>query len=156
MDNHDPFECQIIGIRTALLCAVLGVLVAYLWLSPLGIQTLLNLLTWNAGGLAGIVVLFWAAAGLGKLAGSFLCERRNDLAMHILVGIGVAFGSIVVAVLAGSVILLLFDSSHRVSIIDCLFFLLMMLLFGGIPAACLGALYGFLVRKQIAKLALKH
>ena len=159
MDNYKPFdlyECKTIGLRTGVLCAGLGAVMAFLMLKALGLVNVTGLMSQGPGVMIGLVVLFWAAALLGRTAGGFLADRQNDDAMNAIVGIGVAFGSIMFASLSGSLMSVVFDLNRTYASGEIIFILfmplLLILLWGGIPAICLGFLYGFLVRKQIARI----
>ena len=95
----------------------------------------------------GLVVLFIAAAILGKKAGIYLCNKTHATGRNVLVGIGVAFGSIAAAVLAGTFVGFLGEADYilraeNFSVVNFVFGffipLLLVLWFGGIPAILLG------------------
>lgn len=98
-----------------------------------------------------ILVLFYASAAfLGKAAGKNICRERRDLGGAILLGIGVALGSLVVAAVAVELVVLLAKIFYSQN--EALgFWLLMILLFGTLPAILLGILYGILMRWRLAK-----
>lgn len=156
MENDHDHGCGWIGIRTGLLCAGLGALIA---------AALLTLIRgwWYVGGfdpklVVGTVTLFLAAGFLGKKAGVYLCRRENSTGLNIVVGIALAFGSIAISVWAGSLFYIFVHDPNQIiefSDIPELLFgsLLLVLLFGAIPAAVLGVAYGLLVGMQLDKLA---
>ena len=162
MTDHDIHGCGSAGSAVAVLCAGLGVATA------VGMLKALNL-TWYVGIFppsnevgAGVIVLFVTAVYLGMKEGMFLCEKRDGLALHVLVGNGVAFGSIAIAVFAGTLVHFVREWNRIVNapggftvwhlIAGAIGNLLLILLFGGIPAILLGVLYGFLVRSGLRML----
>lgn len=162
MLNDEEHGCGSIGRSVALLCAGLGVGAAVLMLLALGISKFFILpFPFPKEILVGLVVLFIAAASLGKKAGIYLCDKTRSTGRNVLVGIGVAFGSIAAAVLAGTFVGFLGEADHilraeNYSVVNFLFGffipLLLVLWFGGIPAILLGVFYGFTVRKRLRKL----
>ena len=143
-------------MRTGLLCAGLGALIAVAMLTIMGGW-------WVVGGfdpklVVGAATLFLASGFWGKKAGVYLCWRENSTGLNIVLGIALAFGSIAISVLAGSVFyILVHDPNQIIEFSDIpailLGSLLLVLLFGAIPAAVLGVAYGLLVGMQLDKLA---
>ena len=159
MTDHHRHGCGRVGSWISVLCAALGVLTAYLMIGPLALDWLINIFHLPIEVIVGVVALFVAAALLGRKAGTFLCERRNDLPMNVLIGIGLAFSSIAVAVWSATLVGVLRElpnisqSPHPLGILYIIFLpLLVICIYGGIPAVLLGILYGFLVRHQLWKL----
>ncbi|HEU4769220.1 MAG TPA: hypothetical protein VFS77_17765 [Pyrinomonadaceae bacterium] len=157
--DHSAHGCGRIGRRTGLLCAFLGVVAAFLLLVSFGVRFDDNPVTWfiNPTITPGLFALFIGSAYFGKKAGMFLCRKGNRSGWNVLIGIALAFGSITIAVTAGvylMVVLRLFgDKLPPFDVLTLWFSLLAYFyLIGGIPAIGLGALYGFLVKKQLAKL----
>lgn len=161
MLNDEEHGCGSIGRWVALVCATLGVAGAALMLAVMGIG---RFIFWNGfpkeiG--VGLLVLFIAAAVLGKKAGMYLCNKTQATGRNVLVGIGVAFGSIAIAVLAGTLVAFLGEADYilraeNFSVVNAVlgFFipLGLVLWFGGIPAVLLGIFYGFTVRNRLRKL----
>ena len=161
MLNDEEHGCGSIGRWVAVLCAGLGVGAAVLMLLALGISKFILPFPFPKEILVGLVILFIAAASLGKKAGIYLCDKTNATGRNVLVGIGVAFGSIAAAVLAGTFVGFLGEADHilraeNFSVVNFVigFFipLLLVLWFGGIPATLLGVFYGFMVRNRLRKL----
>lgn len=161
MLNDEEHGCGSIGRWVALLCATLGVAAASLMLGVMGIGKILLSDGVPKEIAVGIVVLFIAAAILGKKAGMYLCDKTSATGRNVLVGLGVAFGSIAIAVLAGTFVGFLGEADHilraenfsAVNFVYGFFFpLLLVLWFGGFPAILLGIFYGLMVRNRLRKL----
>ncbi len=161
MLNDEEHGCGSIGRSVAVLCAALGVGAAVLMLLALGISRFILPFPFPKEIVVGLVILFIAAAILGKKAGIYLCDKTSATGRNVLVGMGVAFGSIAVAVLAGTFVGFLAEADHilraeNFSVVNFAlgFFipLLLVLWFGGIPAILLGVFYGFMVRNRLRKL----
>ena len=161
MLNDEEHGCGSIGRWVAVLCAGLGVGTAVLMLQVMGIGKFIFSNTFPKEIAVGLVVLFVAAATLGKKAGTYLCNKTHSTGRNVLAGLGVAFGSIAIAVLAGTLagflgeadaILRAPDFSAVNFVIGFFFPLLLVLWFGGIHAILLGVIYGFTVRNRLRKL----
>lgn len=100
-----------------------------------------------------LLSLFVSAAVLGMVAGRVICSGENQMHVNLAVGIALAFTTIVVSVLIGTTSGVLMSGGNESTNLFTVFLGLMfwILLFGGIPAAGLGVLYGVLVRKQLSK-----
>ena len=141
-------------MRTGLICAGLGVVVAALILIIMGAW-------WFVGGFnphlaVGVATLFVGSGFWGKKAGVYLCRRGNNTGLNISIGIALAFGSIAIAVLAGALgYVFVHDANDIVEVTEIpgifLGSLIIVLLFGAIPAAVLGVVYGLLVGMQLDK-----
>lgn len=156
MENHRDHGCGKIGARMGLLSAVLGVVTAAIILSTSGIWTFLNFQL-DAPMIVGLIALFVASGYFGRNAGVYLCERGNRVGLDILVGIGLAFGSIAIAAFAGSVFYLFFHDrniSIGVNEIPMTLFapMLAIMVFGAIPAIALGVTFGLFTGMQLEKL----
>jgi hypothetical protein len=154
MYDDEGHGCGSVGRWVGVLCAALGVVTAFLMISLMG-------LGWFFKGFTsppiqiGLIALFIAAGLLGTKAGVVLCNKGNDLATNVLVGIGLAFASITIAVVAGSISVILMGPSNIQGwefLWILVVTLLVMLMYGGIPAVLLGVLYGVLVRDRLRKL----
>ena len=161
MLNDEEHGCGSIGRSVAVLCAALGVGAAALMVLVMGISRFILPFPFTKEIVVGLVVLFIAAAILGKKAGIYLCDKTSATGRNVLVGMGVAFGSIAAAVLAGTFVGFLGEADYilraeNFSVVNAVlgFFipLLLVLWFGGIPAILLGVFYGFTVRKRLRKL----
>lgn len=158
MQSHDLHTCEKIGRNKSILCATLGVVAAFLLLIPLGAiglaingDSTFNLILFTS-----LAALYLAASSLGKVAGRFLCKTSEPMPI-VLVGVGLALSCLVISVLTGSFSLVLVgiirgasDSTDLVTYV--IVPLVGVLLWGGVPAAGLGVLYGVLVRKQLARI----
>ena len=162
MLDEDGHGCGSIGRWIAVVCAALGVVAAIVIVRAIGIPSfIVPLNSPTKEMIVGVIALFIAAAWLGNKAGMYLCDKSHDTAMNVLVGLGVAFGSISISVMTGTLFGVvsaageIFRSTTitPVGIFLGLFFpLLIVLLFGAIPAILLGVLYGFLVRSRLRNL----
>jgi hypothetical protein len=164
MFDHEEHGCGAIGRWVGVACAGLGLATAALMLMGMGGFGRgfgqINFLTMPPELIIALVALFAAAAYLGSKAGVFLCQKQHALSMCMVVGIGVALGSIAISVWTGTFLGIVrhagefFGRDFTVLnlILAPFVSLLFILLFGGIPAMLLGALYGFLVRRGLRKL----
>lgn len=155
MDNHESHACGRIGSRNGILCAALGVLVIGLIFRPSGLVDLIKDAEPGftlALGLA-LLSLFVSAALLGRVAGRVICSGDNQMHVNLAVGIALALTTIVISVLIGTTSGVLMSGGNESTNLPTVFLGLMFwtLLFGGIPAAGLGVLYGVLVGKQLSK-----
>jgi hypothetical protein len=160
LDYHEH-GCGSIGRFIGFVCAVLGVVTAALMVYALNLGWSLHPSNPPKEILVGLVALFLSAVYLGEKSGVYLCGKHYDLPKNILVGLGVAFGSISIAVLAGMLVAIVSNPGELLANPDFNpfrlvigFFLLLglILLFGGVPAVVLGVLYGFLVRSRLRDL----
>jgi len=159
MTDHDVHGCGRAGAWMGVLCAGVGVLIAGLMVRALGVGWVIGLPALPIELVIGLIALFVAATHFGKKAGVFLCQRGNRLSTNVLFGIALAFGSIAIAVWTGTIVGILHELLKRdfpgvgtmfVGLLfGWLFFLVVIVLYGGIPAALLGAVYGFLLRKRL-------
>jgi hypothetical protein len=162
MLNEDGHGCGSIGRGIAVLCAAVGVVTALVMVWVMGVpKFVIPLNPPPKEIIVGLIALFIAAAWLGNKAGIYLCGKGHDWASNVVVGIGVAFGSIAIAVLTGTFVGVVSEARQIFSSVDFnplnallgFFFPLgMVLFFGGVPAAFLGVVYGFLVRNRLRKL----
>jgi hypothetical protein len=155
MDNHKSHACGRIGSTHGVLCAALGILVIVLIFGP---SRLIDLIKNSEPGFIlslglALLSLFVSAAVLGMVAGRVICSGENQMHVNLAVGIALAFTTIVVSVLIGTTSGVLMSGGNESTNLFTVFLGLMfwILLFGGIPAAGLGVLYGVLVRKQLSK-----
>jgi hypothetical protein len=158
MEGHEDHGCGTIGQWIGTLCAVLGIGTAFLIVLVLDAGWVVGL---DPPIIVGLVVEIFAAAYLGRRAGTYLCGEGNPLGRGMLVGLGVAFGSIAIAVYSGTIAGFVGHASewignphiNRWNAVPALFFpLFLVLLFGGAPAVVLGVVYGTLVHVRLQKL----
>jgi hypothetical protein len=164
MADEDGHGCGSIGRWLAVLCAAAGVGIAFLMLRAMGVPKFVVPLNPPPKEIIiGLIALFVAAGLLGKKAGMYLCGKSHDWALNVVVGIGVAFGSIAIAVLTGTFVGVVGEARQIFSSVDfnplnaLLGFFIplgIVLFFGGVPAAFLGVFYGLLVRNRLRKLNL--
>lgn len=158
MNGHEFHGCGSVGKWLGMLFGALGVGAAFLmvyWMNAgwvIGVDPPIAV---------GLVVEIFAAAYLGEKAGRYLCRKGNTLGRAMLVGLGVAFGSITIAVYAGTIAGVVghareyFGNQHiePINVLGLLFYpLFLVLLFGGMPAAILGVFYGSLLNARLQKL----
>ena len=161
MTDHDVHGCGRAGAWMGVLCAAVGVLAAGLMVWALGIGWAIGLPMLPIEVVIALTALFIGASYFGKKAGVFLCKRGNRLSTNVLIGIALAFGSIAIAVWAGTIVGILHELPRHdflgvgtmfVGLLfGWLFFLVVILMYGGIPAALLGVTYGSLMRRQLRK-----
>jgi len=158
MNAHYDHGCGSVGKWIGMLCAALGIGTAFLMVRVMNGGWFIGL---DPSITVGLVVEIFAAAYLGEKAGRYLCSKGNPLGRGMLVGLGVAFGSIAIAVYSGTIAGFVghpsefFGNPHigPLNVVSVLFFpLFLVLLFGGIPAAVLGVVYGALVNIRLQKL----
>ena len=158
MEGHEDHGCGTIGKWIGMLCAALGIGTAFLMVRLMGIGWTIGL---DPPISVGLVVEIFAAAYLGEKAGRYLCSKGNQLGRNVLVGLGVAFGSIAIAVYAGTIAGFVGHASewignpdnNRWNAVFALFVPLWLVLFyGQLPATFLGVLYAFLVHNRLQKL----
>jgi hypothetical protein len=152
MTDHDVHGCARIGSRIGVLCAGLGIAVAVVMLKMMGMDDLFAPRVFLGPIGLGVLVLFVSAAVLGRKAGVFMCKHGNRTLIDAAGGLVVAFGSIAMAVFAGSVSSLVAVRSLKDVATVLLVPQIVVGMFGGIPAIVLGVLYGFLVRWRLLKL----
>ena len=156
MQCHELHTCGKIGRKNSILCATLGVLAAFLLLIPLGAiglavngDSTFKLILFISLG-----ALYLAAASLGKMAGRFLCKKSN-LMPSVIIGVGLALGCLAISVLTGSLSLVVANiirgSPYSTDLVTYLVVpLVVVFIYGGVPAVAIGVLYGVLVGKQLA------
>ncbi|HEX3187288.1 MAG TPA: hypothetical protein VHQ94_20995 [Pyrinomonadaceae bacterium] len=158
MDAHYDHGCGSVGKWIGMLCAALGIGTAFLMVYVMNAGWLIGL---DPPIMVGLVVEIFAAAYLGEKAGTYLCRKGNPLGRGMLVGLGVAFGSITIAVYAGTIAGVVGHASEWLGNPNIkpwnavyVFFvpLFFVLFFGGAPAAVLGIVYGALVHVRLQKL----
>ena len=158
MNAHYDHGCGSVGKWIGMLCAALGIGTAFLMVRVMNGGWFIGL---DPAITVGLVVEIFAAAYLGEKAGRYLCSKGNPLGRGMLVGLGVAYGSIAIAVYAGTIAAFVGHTSEffgnsnisPLNVVSVLFFpLFLVLLFGGIPAAVLGVIYGALVNIRLQKL----
>ena len=164
MFDDNDHGCGRIGRWIGVFCAALGLATASLMWTGMGGTWYISFSTLPPELIAGFVALFVGSAYLGTKAGVFLCEKRHALSMCMVTGIGVALGSIAIAVWTGMIVGIVRDFGQFfgrnftvLSLVLAVFAPLgLILLFGGIPAMLLGVLYGILVRRGVRRLPPVH
>lgn len=162
MLDEDGHRCGSIGRWIAVVCAALGVVAALVMVVALDFPSFLVPLNPPPKEIiVGLIALFIAASWLGKKAGMYLCDKTHDTAMNVVVGLAVAFGSISISVMTGTLVGMV-SELPRISgsvnfnplyvLLGFFIPLFFVLLFGAIPAILLGVLYGFLVRNRLRNL----
>ncbi len=158
MDAHYGHGCGSVGKWIGVLCAALGIGTAFLMVYVMSAGWVIGL---DPPITVGLAVEIFAAAYLGEKAGRYLCRQGNPLGRGMLVGLAVAFGSITIAVYAGTIAGFVSYASEWIgnphinpwNAVYALFFpLFLVLFFGGVPAAVLGVIYGALVNVRLQKL----
>ncbi len=158
MNGHEDHGCGSIGKWIGVLCAALGIGTAFLMVRVMNAGWLIGL---DPPITVGLIAEIFAAAYLGEKAGRYLCQKGNALGRGMLVGLGVAFGSITIAVYAGTIAGVVGHASEWIgnshinpwNAVPVFFFpLFIVLLFGGAPAGVLGIIYGALANARLRKL----
>jgi hypothetical protein len=172
MEEKHEQQCASIGMKVSLLCVTLAFILplAYLitisYIEGKGIPYLTNLGgysgkdTWLALGGAIIILgtLYTCAVFFGRGAGKRICEMKLNVGGAIFVGIGLAFCCLAaVAVTAELTVFLtkLFDAgggAQRPTAESGFgILILMIMLFGALPALLLGVVYGIVARWRLNK-----
>jgi len=160
LDYHDH-GCGSVGRWIGVLCAALGVVTAYLMIQLMNLGWYIPVYPMPKEVALGLVVLFLTSAFLGERAGMRLCGKSDDVSLNVLLGQGVAFGSITIAVMFATLVGVISAAGTVVGspgftplgLVFALFMpLCLVLLVGGVPAVGLGVLYGLLVRNRLRKL----
>lgn len=152
MTDHDIHGCGRAGAAMGVLCAFFGAVIAGMIMLALGFMDASNIPRLTPPIVVGLVALFVGAGFFGMKAGNFLCEKRNNTAMNVLIGIALAYGSIAMAVGAGSLWAILISGVEAGNVVFILYFIVIFTAaLGAIPATLLGVLYGFLMRNELRK-----
>jgi len=141
-------------MRWSLLFAALGVLAAFLLLVVLGAQVLVigPLPELRIGIVVGLGTLGLSASLLGRLAGRIVYLSGNNILLNLLIGVALALFCVIISATAGSVVGVLLVVAKQPSFArsnplkDAGGLSLLILFYGGAPAALLGFLYGVLVK----------
>ncbi|HKB69111.1 MAG TPA: hypothetical protein VKC61_24940 [Pyrinomonadaceae bacterium] len=155
--------CARVGMRWSLVFAVLGVLAAFLLLVLLKIQALITEPAPESlsGIVVGLTILCLSAALLGRLAGRIVYLSGNKLAVNLVIGVVLALVCLIISAVAGCAVGALLVISKQPSFVwstplqDIALLSLLILFYGGAPAALLGLLYGALVKVTLDR-KLKH
>jgi len=155
--------CARVGMKWSLVFAALGVLAAFLLLVLLKIQALITEPAPESlsGIVVGLAVLFLSAALLGRLAGWIIYLSGNNIAVDLVIGVVLALACLIISAVAGCAVGALLVLSKQPSFIrstpleDIALLSLLILVYGGAPAAMLGFLYGVLVKVTLDR-KLKH
>ena len=156
MSTHIDGGCGRIGRRMGLFCAFLGVMTAFAMILYMGLRWEGLTISQVLMGALYLSPLFLAAAFFGTKAGRFLCRKGNSLNLNIWIGIALALGSVTVEVLACTFVYIVMRGGE--ALVGWKLFwvwaspLIVVMMFGAVPAAGLGALYGFLVKKRLDRL----
>ena len=170
-ENHQQ-QCASIGMKVSLWCVTLAFIVplAYLvtvsYIEGKGIPYLKNVGGYGLkdtlitlGGAAIILgALYASAVFFGRGAGKRICEMRLKVGGAIFVGIGLAFCCLAAAAIAAELSVLLaklFDggagAQRPVETDGFGILILMIMLFGALPAILLGVVYAIVTRWRLAK-----
>ena len=156
MSTHIDGGCGRIGRRMGLFCAFLGVMTAFAMISFMGER-------WDGLTVSQVLMgalflspLFLTSAFFGTQAGRFLCRKGNRLNLNIWTGVALALGSVTVEVLACTFVYVVMRGGEALVGWELFWTwfapLAIIMMFGGMPAAGLGVLYGFLVKSRLDKL----
>jgi hypothetical protein len=155
--------CVRVGMKWSLLFAVLGVLTALLLLVLLKIQALITEAgpELQVGIVAGLATLCLSAGLLGRLAGRIVYRSGNNILFNLVIGLALALACVIITAVAGTLAGVLLVVSRQPSFVssnplqDVAALSLLILFYGGAPAALLGLLYGVLVKVTLDR-KLKH
>lgn len=155
--------CVRVGMRWSLVFAALGVLAAFLLLVLLKIQALITEPAPEslAGIVVGLAILCLSAALLGRLAGRIIYLSGNNIAVNLVIGVVLALVCLIISAVAGCALGVFLVISKQPSFVrstpleDIGVLSLLILFYGGTPAALLGLLYGVLVKITLNR-KLKH
>jgi len=146
--------CARVGMRWSLVFAALGVLAAFLLLVLLKIQALITEPAPESlsGIVVGLATLCLSAALLGRLAGWIVYLSGNNIAVNLVIGMVLALVCLIISALAGCVVGVFLAVSKQPLFVrstpleDIGVLSLLILFYGGAPAALFGLLYGVLVK----------
>ena len=155
--------CARVGMRWSLVFAALGVLAAFLLLFLLKIQALITEPAPESlsGIVVGVATLCLSAALLGRLAGRIVYLSGNNIAVNLVIGMVLALVCLIISAVAGCVVGVFHAVSKQPSFVrstpleDIGVLSLLILFYGGAPAALFGLLYGVLVKVTLDR-KLKH
>jgi len=146
--------CVRVAMRWSLFFAALGVLTAFLLLVLLKIQALVTdpVPESLSGIVVGLATLCLSAALLGRLAGRIVYLSGNNIAVNLVIGMVLALVCLIISAVAGCVVGVFLAVSKQPSFVrstpleDIGVLSLLILFYGGPPAALFGLLYGVLVK----------
>jgi hypothetical protein len=146
--------CVRVAMRWSLVFAALGVLTAFLLLVLLKIQALVTepVPESLSGIVVGLATLCLSAALLGRLAGRIVYLSGNNIAVNLVIGMVLALVCLIISAVAGCVVGVFLAVSKQPSFVrstpleDIGVLSLLILFYGGAPAALFGLLYGVLVK----------
>ena len=146
--------CVRVAMRWSLFFAALGVLTAFLLLVLLKIQALVTepVPESLSGIVVGLATLCLSAALLGRLAGRIVYLSGNNIAVNLVIGMVLALVCLIISAVAGCVVGVFLAVSKQPSFVrstpleDIGVLSLLILFYGGAPAALFGLLYGVLVK----------
>jgi hypothetical protein len=146
--------CARVGMRWSVVFAALGVLAAFLLLVLLKIQALITEPAPESllGIVVGLAILCLSAVLLGRLAGRIVCLSGNNIVVNLVIGIVLALVCLITSAVAGCAVGVFLVISKQPSFVrstpleDIALLSLLILFYGGAPAALLGLLYGVLVK----------
>jgi hypothetical protein len=159
MEASKKSLCEQIVLKQSLVCATLGLLAAFLLLALMGgTQDILFDGKFEMLGaiFVGVAALYAAAYSLGMIASDIVCRIGIKDPRIWLLGVGLAWSCLLIAVLAGSMVNFLSGMGNPPDIAEAfeayIFTLVFwVMLFGGIPALGLGLLYAARVKKLLAE-----
>jgi fructose-specific phosphotransferase system IIC component len=156
MDEIIKSQCENAIVKLTFIFATFGLLAALLLAMLLfgfiGLGTFTS--RFLASFIAAIVGLYAAALFFGKIASRLINENRNTNLKLGVIGVGVAWGCLLVSVLAGSSVEFFAEIKRSPSLSQAFFDyifkpLFWVMLFGIIPALFLGRLYATRLRKLL-------
>ena len=159
MENKQEHECARVGMMVGLLCASIAAIVPAIMMLGEFVESLPggrfahSGVKWPilVGSIVTLLALYLVAALLGRKAGKYICREGHGSTEAILAGIGVALSCLVVGGAVAALCIAVGDaSSARVG--RDISILLLIWLFGALPAILLGVLYGVLVRWRLTKI----
>lgn len=155
MDEAKKSQCKDVALKQSLVCATLGLVASMLlvgWMfRGTGLRYLpkpLPMLV--AAVVVSIVGLYVAAACLGMVAGKLICRFGSQSLWIWIIGVGVAWGCLLISVLAGSAVPFFARIGNARAFESYVFTpVFIVMLFGTVPAVGLGIFYAARVRKYL-------
>ncbi len=155
MDEAKKSQSQDVALTQSLVCATLGLLASMLlvgWMfRGTGLRYLPKPLPMLVASIIiSIIGLYAAAACLGTVAGKLICRVGLQGLWIWIIGVGLAWGCLLVSVLAGSTARFFVEIGNERAFEYYLFTpVFFVMLFGSLPAVGLGIFYATRVRKYL-------
>jgi hypothetical protein len=149
-------QCQRVSIRYSVICATLGLAMAFLLITLILGADAIGREIFQDSSVVAIVTLYAAALVLGLVAGDLIYRVGVRDPRVWLIGVGVAWGCLLISVFAGSSMNFLTERHNEPSVGDAFTDWIIkpvfwVMLLGVLPALGLGLLYAARVKKALSE-----